>query len=140
MSELDEFMATGYQAWLDAVNAFHQRDIDAWLAVWSTNEPVSVFGALGSNRSGRPDLERLMPGVAAQFVDLGQTDVELVAVEVSGDFAYTVGYERTARKGSDELTVLRVTQIFRRENGEWKLAHRHGDPDPIDQVAATATT
>jgi len=32
-------------------------------------------------------------------------------------------------KGQDKDVVfnLRVTEIFRKENGEWKLAHRHAD-------------
>jgi ketosteroid isomerase-like protein len=25
---------------------------------------------------------------------------------------------------------LRVTTIFRREDGEWRVVHRHGDPVP----------
>jgi ketosteroid isomerase-like protein len=103
--------------------------------MWSTREPVSVFGALGSNRHGRAELEKLMPRVAAQFTAIERTDVELVAAEAYGDFAYTVGYERTTRRGIAGQVVLRVTQIFRRENGEWKLAHRHGDVEPVDQVA-----
>jgi ketosteroid isomerase-like protein len=28
---------------------------------------------------------------------------------------------------------LRVTQIYRREDGEWKLVHRHGDELAADQ-------
>ena len=32
--------------------------------------------------------------------------------------------------GSDELTAIatRATTVFRRENGTWKVTHRHGDP------------
>jgi ketosteroid isomerase-like protein len=29
--------------------------------------------------------------------------------------------------------TLRVTQVYRRENGEWKVIHRHGDQIPLDQ-------
>jgi hypothetical protein len=27
-----------------------------------------------------------------------------------------------------EPVALRLTQVYRRENDEWKLVHRHGDP------------
>jgi ketosteroid isomerase-like protein len=29
--------------------------------------------------------------------------------------------------------TLRVTHVYRREHGEWKIVHRHGDHPPIDQ-------
>jgi ketosteroid isomerase-like protein len=27
---------------------------------------------------------------------------------------------------------VRVTHIFRREHGEWRIVHRHGDLAPVD--------
>jgi ketosteroid isomerase-like protein len=43
--------------------------------------------------------------------------------------AFTAGYERTEASINGEWReyVLRVTQVYRRENGEWRVAHRHGD-------------
>jgi ketosteroid isomerase-like protein len=32
-----------------------------------------------------------------------------------------------------EPYTLRVTQVYRREDGEWKVVHRHGDQLSIDQ-------
>jgi ketosteroid isomerase-like protein len=65
---------------------------------------------------------------------------ELVAAGVSGDLAYTVGYEHTAVSIDGvpaEPYMLRVTHVYRRENGEWKIVHRHADPvsgpPPLDQ-------
>jgi ketosteroid isomerase-like protein len=58
----------------------------------------------------------------------------------SGDLAYVVGFEHIANSVNDvpvEPYTLRVTHIFRRESGEWKIAHRHADYVPIDQTAAS---
>ena len=50
--------------------------------------------------------------------------------------AYTVGYEHTQASvdGTPRTYSLRVTQVYRREGGDWKVAHRHADtvrdPDP----------
>jgi ketosteroid isomerase-like protein len=67
-------------------------------------------------------------------------DVELV--EVIGDMAYTLGFERFngSIAGRPVKPVLvRVTHIYRREDGEWKIVHRHGDnrgtdPRPEEQA------
>ena len=52
--------------------------------------------------------------------------------EVAGDMAYTVGIEHTTAtvKGEVKTYTLRVTNIYRREAGEWKVVHRHGSAPP----------
>jgi ketosteroid isomerase-like protein len=64
---------------------------------------------------------------------------EVLAAGASCDLSYLVSLEHmTASLGrSDEKSFsLRVTTIFRRDEGQWKPAHRHGDP--YDATAASA--
>jgi ketosteroid isomerase-like protein len=44
--------------------------------------------------------------------------------------AFTVGLEHTSTSvdGAPLTYTLRATQVYRREGGEWKVAHRHADP------------
>ena len=54
------------------------------------------------------------------------------------DLAYIVGIEHTTAsvRGAPAVPYsLRVTTIFRREGGEWKVVHRHGDPVPDSDSA-----
>ena len=58
----------------------------------------------------------------------------MLGAGVSGDLGYVVAIERSAAgtRGSPPQTfTLRVTTIFRREQGDWKVIHRHGDPYDI---------
>ena len=56
-------------------------------------------------------------------------EFELLACDVVGDMAYTVAFEHTAAcvDRRPRTYTLRVTQVYRREEGEWRVAHRHGD-------------
>ena len=49
-----------------------------------------------------------------------------------------VGYEHNIVKVNGELRTytLRSTHVYRREDGHWKIVHRHADTAPGD----TATT
>lgn len=74
--------------------------------------------------------------LAGSFADMASSAIDLVAVRVSGDLAYTVHREITSTTvdGVPSDYVLRVTQVYRREQREWKVVHRHGDRDPEDTL------
>jgi len=76
--------------------------------------------------------------VASMYSSGSPVTFELVAARVSGDLAYLVGFERGAASvggAPAEPVNLRITQVYRREDGEWKLVHRHGDPGPGGDAA-----
>ena len=56
---------------------------------------------------------------------------EPIAEYATAELGYNVELERARAKfdGADELTPisLRVTTIFRRKDGEWRIVHRHAD-------------
>jgi len=63
---------------------------------------------------------------------------------VSGDLAYIIGFEDVANSVVGvpvQPYTLRVTHIFRRDDGVWKIAHRHADYYvPIDQTLVSGAT
>jgi ketosteroid isomerase-like protein len=136
MNELDEFLEWVDTRLYDAEVALHNGDAGPRKEIWSTTDPVTVLGAwmsaVGPQEVGAlfSDLERAFSGCAS-------FRTELVAADVRGDLAYTVGHEHTAAivDGEPRQYTLRVTQIFRREDGGWKVVHRHADT-----VATIATT
>ena len=77
----------------------------------------------------------LFRSIASRWSDCIDQRVELLAAGVSGDLAYTVELEHTSVSVDGvpvEPYTLRVTQVYRREDGEWKVVHRHGDQLPFD--------
>ncbi len=135
MSELDDFLTATLDRQIKAEQAIHSGDPTPRLAMWSRNEPVTLFGAVKSNR-GWEEVSQTFHWLASRFSDCTSYRFELVAAGASGDLAYTVGYEHTSTSINGvpaEPYTLRVTHVYRRENGEWKIVHRHGDAPPVDQ-------
>jgi len=63
--------------------------------------------------------------------------MKLLSAGSSGDLGYAVGIERgratVLDHGASGEIVLRVTHLFRRDNGRWAVIHRHarrGHRDP----------
>jgi len=142
--ELDDFLATTLARQLAAEEAIHNGDPEPRLAMWSRNDPVTVLGAV-KNARGWDEVSQLFRWLGSGFSDCASYRFDLIAAGVSGDLAYTVGYEHTSVSWDSvplEPYTLRVTHIYRREDGEWKIVHRHGDRIPADQehLAAATTT
>ena len=70
--------------------------------------------------------------LAGRFSDLRDYQFELVAAGASGNLAYTVGFEHKTVVADDapRTYTLRVTHVYRREDGQWRIVHRHGDHPP----------
>ena len=135
-SELDDFLTQTLPRQIAAEKAIHNGDLTPRLETWSRSDPVTLFGAWGPCNSGWDVIGPTFEWVASRFSNCTAYTFDLVAAGVSGDLAYTVGYERfscSVDHGPIEPTVLRVTHVYRRENGEWKIVHRHADVPPTGQ-------
>lgn len=131
MSERDEFLNWVQTDVRDAEIALHNGDAAPRRAIWSRNDPVTVLGAL-KNATGQQELDALFEHLADRFSDCTSYDFELLEAEVRADTAYTVGFEHTSASvnGVPHSYTVRATQIYRREDGAWKVAHRHGSAPP----------
>jgi ketosteroid isomerase-like protein len=136
---------TALEAFLDDVlpklrvteTAIHDGDATPRKAMWSHHEPVTVFGA-AMNARGWKEVDALFDALASRFTKCVSCEWEIVASDVRGDMGYVVAIERTTASvaGAEPSPyALRSTTIFRREDGEWKVVHRHGDA--YDDAATT---
>ena len=132
MTEVDEFLATVLPLQHQADTALHNGDAGPRKALWSQKDPVTVLGA-AKMASGRSVVEQLFEWLATNFSNCESYQCEIIAAGVSSDLGYIVGHERTKASVAGQQPTpyeLRVTLVFRREDGEWKEVHRHADPWP----------
>ena len=128
MTERDDFLRWVKTALYEAELALHNGDAGPRRALWSRNEPVSVLGAL-RNAFGQREIDEVFSHLERTFSHCTSHAFELQAYDVVGDMAYTAGLERTSCSidGQPGSYILRATQVYRLEEGEWKVAHRHAD-------------
>jgi ketosteroid isomerase-like protein len=133
-SETDDFLAEMLPRQVAAETAIHQGDAEPRLALWSHKDPVTVFGAKLSG-TGWHEASGMFRDVASWFSDSTEYEFEVVAAGASADLAYTVGYEHNQVKvnGEPRRYTLRATHVYRREDGQWRIVHRHADPVPDGQ-------
>jgi ketosteroid isomerase-like protein len=145
VDQTDAFLATTLPRLRHAETALHNGDAGPRMAMWSHEPSVTLFGGVMGG-SGWAEIEPIFRRLGASFSDCRSFDCEVIAADASDDLAYTVAFEHTTAAvhgGTPSAYVLRVTTVFRREDDEWKVVHRHADPsqsptagDVLQQLAS----
>jgi len=125
---LEGVIEQSHLAW----DQFLKGDPEPGKALYSRRDDVRLGNPYGPFACGWVQVEQTMERAAALYRDGEAVAFEPVALYAADDLACLVEVERYRGKvgGSDELVPLslRVTSVLRREDGVWKIVHRHADP------------
>ena len=109
--------------------------------LFSHKEDVTLANPFGPPARGWEQVAEVTDHAASQVRDGELVGYEIIQRHVTPELAYVVEMERARAKigGSEDITpfALRVTMIFRPEEGTWKIVHRHADPITTPQPAET---
>ena len=125
-----------------ALGEFVKGNPEPALMVFSHQEDVTLANPLGPPVRGWEQVAAAGERAASQFREGESVGFEIVAKYVTPELAYIVWVERAKAKVGGRQDVapiaLRVTTIFRPEDGTWKVVHRHADPittaQPVESV------
>jgi ketosteroid isomerase-like protein len=124
-----------------ALHAIINGDPSVYKSFYSESDDVTLANPFGGVAQGRAEVEERLGRAAANYREGEIDSIETVVKLVTPELAYLVELERYRAKvgKSDEFAPsgLRVTSIFRPEDGAWKLVHRHADPAIGPQPAET---
>jgi ketosteroid isomerase-like protein len=137
----DDALAKTLEQVTAALAAMLNGDPGPTIDSWAASDDITLFGAWGPIEKGYKPVTDTMRWVGSRFTGADAVDIENTVVASSGDLAYTVGFERShvsVDGGPMRDAMVRVTHIYRRINGDWKLMHRHADFPPPDQRNASA--
>jgi ketosteroid isomerase-like protein len=107
--------------------------------LFSHGKDVTLANPLGPPARGWEQVAQVIERAASNFRDGEMVAFEYVAKYVTPELAYAVWLERANVKmgGMEDFapSTLRVTMVFRPEEGTWKAVHRHADPITTAQPA-----
>ena len=125
--ELDDLVAN-VQA---ATDAYFGGQMRTYFRLIEHSEAWTLFPPYGGEaRHGADISDAYLDGLEKTFQG-GEGTLDVVQAVMSGDLAVITGIERQHGKVSDlppQDWSLRVTLVFRREDGTWRQIHRHADP------------
>jgi ketosteroid isomerase-like protein len=114
-----------------ALNRMANGDASSLGDAWSHNGSVTAMHPIGGLQVGWDKVRESFQQVA-QLASEGRVRLDDQRIQVTGDLAYELGYERGQIKlGGEQATIdHRVTNVYQRDNGSWKMIHHHTDVSP----------
>jgi ketosteroid isomerase-like protein len=105
---------------------------EVYKRLYSRLDDVTLANPFGPPVRGWSRVSATLDRAAENYRDGEIVGFENVSTGIGSDLAYTVELESYLARvgGAEEIAAvaLRVTTIFRREEGTWKVVHRHADP------------
>lgn len=114
-----------------ALNRMLGGETAALTDVWAHTDEVTTMHPIGGREVGWDQVRSSWEQVA-QLASGGQAHLQDQLLRVVGDLAYEVGTEsgQATLAGQPITFAHRVTNIYRRAGGQWKLVHHHTDLTP----------
>jgi ketosteroid isomerase-like protein len=99
--------------------------------VWSHRSFVTAMHPLGGRQVGWAEVRKTWEQVAQRSSE-GKVELQDQLICLVGEVAYEVGVEHVEAKlgGQKVAAKIRVTNIYQREAGAWKITHHHTDMSP----------
>ncbi len=121
-----------------ALDEFMKGDPEPAKNLFSHREDASLANPYGPPVHGWEQVARTLEHAASLRRDGELISVDEISKYVTPSLAYVVEIERMKAKVGNREDVtpyaLRVTMIFRPEDGIWKVIHRHADPITMPQA------
>jgi len=114
-----------------ALNRMLSGNANSMEDIWSHDSTVTALHPIGERTVGWDNVRESFQQVA-QIASEGHVKLVDQIIQVTGDFAYEVGVERGQAIFSGHQVTLdhRVTNIYHREVGGWRMVHHHTDVSP----------
>jgi len=127
-------MPQDFESFLDlrkaAADAYSNGDGSPLDALVTTEGPATFFPPTGGMISGAQEVRDRYSRDASVFGSNSKNHLEILQSGASGGVGFWTGFQHFegAIMGNEVKLKLRITELFRQINGEWKLVHRHADP------------
>lgn len=112
-----------------ALDAMGHGDPHPFAALWTRTDDATLMGGFGTHATTAAEVDSTLRAVARRFRGGALVPV-YDRVLVGDDWAMTAGRERgtlSVDGAEPRPFVVRVTHVWRREDGVWRIVHRHGD-------------
>lgn len=130
MATEDEVTAASSRFYM-ALNRMLNGDAEPLAEIWSHSAAATTMHPVGGREVGWEQVRQSWEQVAQLAAD-GEVHLDDQIIQVVGDVAYELGVERGRFSLAGEPVALdtRVTNIYRRESGGWRIVHHHADSAP----------
>jgi len=129
----------------DAASAYIRGDMRRYFSLIPQSQDYTLMSPFGGDTIRESEITEDRMTELERFFKAGEATLEVVETYTSGDLAVLVVVEHQHGEVGNfppQDWSLRVTLVFRRTDGEWRLAHRHADalvhPITFDQLSALA--